>query len=513
MPESFEEKVNRVLRDHEGFTGDGRGGVGDLPTGDRSTSRKPIEKRDLRSLFLAADGAAKVALDAAEEAAASAAAASGTPQYATRAIAQAATVAASAVAIIVAGELYVKDASGNDLTTAGGVKWRKKESPLTILCLGQSNMRGNAGATGGTQTAPTDSYVWDNYIPAFGGGGMTLGTQWRAAEIGEYPANQAGSNVLPFAIMRSLRKRTGRPIYGLTVARGGHSIEAFLLPATLTTNGWTRPVNHVDLTTQLYPQAANALAAVPGSPSSFDAVYIHQGEYNMDTGDSVIDYRAKLAALYSDLLASGVVRPDTDFVFGGISNMNPRWIDHAGAITNQLHGPVDGLKFATSKRVRLSDDNIHFSGAGIDTMGARMVDAAYSPLDKNSISESGTFTPTVTDVSGNPATGTFTGVWRRDGRMVFASLDLLNVVTAGMNGPEDLRVYGVPWASAVDAFGEAYLSRVSFSGTPTAFCGTGIAFIRIALSPSDADAGFLKVNSISSGLSRIRVSVSYPTLS
>lgn len=124
MPESFEEKVNRVLRDHEGFTGDGRGGVGDLPTGDRSTARKAIEKRDLRSLFLASDGAAKVALDAAAAAAASAASATGTPQYVDIDTAEAATVPAFAVSIIVDGLTYVKDPAGTDLTTAGGVTWR-----------------------------------------------------------------------------------------------------------------------------------------------------------------------------------------------------------------------------------------------------------------------------------------------------------------------------------------------------------------------------------------------------
>lgn len=69
MPESFEEKVNRVLRDHEGFTGDGRGGVGDLPVGDRSTARKPIDKRGLRELFLAPIGYAALAEAAADRAA------------------------------------------------------------------------------------------------------------------------------------------------------------------------------------------------------------------------------------------------------------------------------------------------------------------------------------------------------------------------------------------------------------------------------------------------------------
>ena len=48
----FVDDLNRILRDHEGYTGDGHGGNGALPVGDRSTARKPISKRDLREILL-----------------------------------------------------------------------------------------------------------------------------------------------------------------------------------------------------------------------------------------------------------------------------------------------------------------------------------------------------------------------------------------------------------------------------------------------------------------------------
>ncbi len=75
----IKDDINRILRDHEGYTGDGRGGVGDLPIGDRSTARKPISKRDLREVLgavhdsvadpaAAAGQAAADAADAAERA-------------------------------------------------------------------------------------------------------------------------------------------------------------------------------------------------------------------------------------------------------------------------------------------------------------------------------------------------------------------------------------------------------------------------------------------------------------
>jgi hypothetical protein len=69
MPETYREKISRILRDHQGYTGDGLGGVGDLPVGDRSTARKSIEKRDLREAFLDFAGVADVAQAAAESAA------------------------------------------------------------------------------------------------------------------------------------------------------------------------------------------------------------------------------------------------------------------------------------------------------------------------------------------------------------------------------------------------------------------------------------------------------------
>lgn len=47
----FVDDLNRILRDHEGYTGDGHGGNGALPVGDRSTARRPIWKRDLREIM------------------------------------------------------------------------------------------------------------------------------------------------------------------------------------------------------------------------------------------------------------------------------------------------------------------------------------------------------------------------------------------------------------------------------------------------------------------------------
>lgn len=76
MSETAQDKVNRILRDHEGYTGDGKGGDGALPVGDRSTAVKPIVKRDLREAMtetlVDSYEARDIAVDAAQRAEAAA---------------------------------------------------------------------------------------------------------------------------------------------------------------------------------------------------------------------------------------------------------------------------------------------------------------------------------------------------------------------------------------------------------------------------------------------------------
>lgn len=68
---AYSDDINRILRDHEGYTGDGRGNDGALPVGDRSTGKRPISKRDLReALGLVAgyvDGAKEVLIGGADK--------------------------------------------------------------------------------------------------------------------------------------------------------------------------------------------------------------------------------------------------------------------------------------------------------------------------------------------------------------------------------------------------------------------------------------------------------------
>ncbi|MEX3315673.1 hypothetical protein [Sulfitobacter sp. PS-8MA] len=119
MPETQAERMNRVLRDHEGY--DGNGGTGELPVGDRSTARKPISKRDLREVFVplaaAADelgDAVKQASDSADAAAAAASIAAEAAASETRAI-----ILSAIVGSIVVSSDRVNNWNGTAVTVAG----------------------------------------------------------------------------------------------------------------------------------------------------------------------------------------------------------------------------------------------------------------------------------------------------------------------------------------------------------------------------------------------------------
>lgn len=143
----FTDDVNRILRDHEGYSGDGKGGFGPLPYGDRSTARRPLAKADLRQLFLifeqsatdVSDAAAAV-LDARDEAAGYAAAAAGASfsfptHQAMRDDISGSIPVGTIVTIRADGSSYIVEPGGSldyDVVTVGGVLLRVHESNHTV---------------------------------------------------------------------------------------------------------------------------------------------------------------------------------------------------------------------------------------------------------------------------------------------------------------------------------------------------------------------------------------------
>lgn len=157
MPESFTELVNRELRDFEGYTGDGQGGVGDLPVGDRSTARRPIKNDALRRIMLAQESAVQTAVDAAAEATAAADLAStamldvqGATLYAADRAALLANTDTHPVGTIFStraeGYGYQVVSSDPDLTTAGGVMLRAIGQVLSPGQFGYVSGQGDCSA-------------------------------------------------------------------------------------------------------------------------------------------------------------------------------------------------------------------------------------------------------------------------------------------------------------------------------------------------------------------------------
>lgn len=169
MPETYEQLVNRLLRDREGYTGDGQGGEGDLPVGDTSTAVRPIIKSDLRQVILAPQAAVQSALDAADRAEAAAGEAASVQadiQGATLFAATMATLLASNVSSYPLGTIFttrkegysfeVVDLSSDpDLMTAGGVFLRALPDGDGFVSLAQFGAVADGNRYTGTGTDNT----------------------------------------------------------------------------------------------------------------------------------------------------------------------------------------------------------------------------------------------------------------------------------------------------------------------------------------------------------------------
>ncbi|HHW34413.1 MAG TPA: hypothetical protein GXX24_09800 [Paracoccus solventivorans] len=167
----IKDDINRILRDHEGYTGDGRGGVGDLPIGDRSTARKPISKRDLREV-----------LGAVHDSVADPAAAAG----------QAAADAA--------------DAAERAELAAAGVEYPVSYAPQTLTAPQRAQARSNIGAAD-SATAVVDTRTITAGAGLTGGGNLTANRTIAAdfATQAEALAGSAADKVMtPLRVMEAV---------------------------------------------------------------------------------------------------------------------------------------------------------------------------------------------------------------------------------------------------------------------------------------------------------------------
>lgn len=332
--------ADRVLRDFVRYTGDGLPNEptgAPLPIGDPASGVHNPSKADLREAVDSVTGSADAALAAAGSA----------------------NSAAAAANAVVA-----------------------QQPPIVVLAEGQSNMRSISDQTGGDLSSNPRLFAWNSQVaPA------ANGDAWVPMTIGANPfVGTPGVNNLAFQFCKELQRRTGRLVYLILVAAGGHSIEAFMNSTDLANNGWSQTAGQADLFSFAQTQLAAALPQVPGAPTSVDYFIWHQGEANKE--EQVEVYARKLRILLKRLELNGtIVRNKTDVIAGEIFDgaTHGRFKDrHASALRRLQMGTYEDafprFKVAHShglQAVTLIDD-IHFSGEDITALGKRYVDAAFS---------------------------------------------------------------------------------------------------------------------------------------
>ena len=403
-----------------------------------------------------------------------------------------------------------------------GVKWYGQgdvKKPLAIMTIGQSNMRGVTTTVGGDISSPVGPMSWGNDISA---GILDDGTAFARMRNGTFPSNVFDGVdfkiTLPVALMRILQQETDSPIYNLTVAKGGHGIEAFIPDAVRVTNGWSLLSGDTDLSVHLFSNAAAALAAIPEGSGYFDVVFVHQGERNMLEGDTVSEYRQKLFALFNEMILQGLIHgTKTKIVFGGIAEVNSRYADHKASITTSLSSALRQVRYADSKALPLLGDNIHFTANGIDGMAVRMVDAmGTAGFQSMGSDDNDPMTIEVADAEtgGNVGVATASVNTRvhRTGGTVTAFIELTNIDTTGMTAGNDVWFRGLNYPCRLNqpAEGSVRVANINVStGYATAFLGAGKSAIRLARSVSNAGGYYLKVSDLTSGTASVRIGITY----
>ena len=253
-------------------------------------------------------------------------------------------------------------------------------TPVVILALGTSNLVGVSGQTSGDHTIESDVYAWDtNMNPAT----VVAGTQWVTPTFGSAPFNigsspYANSAALHFA--NQVRRRTNRPVYLIIIGKPSTVIEAWIKPATLATNGWSTG-GAQDMTALMYPGIANALAAVPGSPTQIDYLFLSHGSANVTELPETVAKKAvasvtDLGSLI-DLTQTPIIQHEQCH-----SDAAPYRMRHL-AMLYRMQEDLPTLRIARSWGLEpYTASNIHFAGEALVQLGHRMEALAHLPPER-----------------------------------------------------------------------------------------------------------------------------------
>ena len=253
--------------------------------------------------------------------------------------------------------------------------------PLVILAIGQSNMRGLAAATEGDHVSHPKVFAFNNDLLSATVAG---GTSWGVATFGVAPLNIGSApyaNNMAFHHAKRLAEIYNVPVYVYILAKASTQIEAWIKNATLTANGWTR--TDQDLSAIMYPGLANALALVPGAPTSVDFVDFSQGNENISELSET--YGAKVTALMADLAAANLINISTTPIIATELTQ-----DVVAALRfRHLNGLIRAQEDTTTLRIArtsglplVSSSPLHMNGFGLEDIGKRMAVQALSPPDR-----------------------------------------------------------------------------------------------------------------------------------
>lgn len=368
---AFSDDILRILRDHEGYTGDGKGGVGSLPVGDRSTAKRPILKSDLRTAFLEfatvgeqAEGARDDARQAADDAAAVTSAK--VAFYNTRSSAEAGTIPAYVDVIRVSGNDAIGDggmavyrrrpskpAETTRFQSADGAWWSQiVEKPIFILATGQSNMQQHRSYT---FTPAPNVLRWNNQQ----GNMFSIGTAF------EPLTGDTMNPSISFA-NKIARENPESMVYLLNVAKGGMTIDSWLPGATQAEDVYRGIQSNIDLA--LPAAGVSEISAFlwwQGESGGFEADYPDDFEtvQSRFRGNSWFPARIPTVVFGVTTTArAGENRYDqTNFVLQDI-------VDRVGS--NRLF--VDTASLTGDQ---YWENPVHMSGVGYDTVGAMAADA------------------------------------------------------------------------------------------------------------------------------------------
>jgi hypothetical protein len=197
---------------------------------------------------------------------------------------------------------------------------------------------------------------------------------------------------------------------------------------------------------------------------------------------------------------------------GGIFGRNPTFnnVDVDGVLTVDTITEKTGASGVTLDGVTLKDGNVVLAnGNGID-FSATSGTGTSELFDDY---EEGSFTPVLSDASGNNATAGFSdGVYTKIGRTVVAEFYLLNINTSGLTSGDNIRI-SLPFThiSAQRGTASVYFSKATFSTLPVGVVNPSKNYLELFEASSGADGSYFPVSALASGTADIFATVTFNT--